>query len=134
MIDDRTRLAHVRDAIDAAQEFTAAGRDAFFSDTKTQFAVVRAIEVIGEAAKKVSEPVRAAYRQVPWKQIASMRDRLIHGYFTVDLDIVWFVIENELQPLRAQVEQMLTELPPVGEDEIINGGSLTPSPPDPPPS
>jgi uncharacterized protein with HEPN domain len=112
MIDDRTRLLHIRGSIDHALEFTAEGRDAFFADAKTQHAVVRALEVIGEAVKGISEPIQEAHPEVPWRQIAAMRDRLIHGYFTVDLKIVWSVVENELRPLRQKVETILQQLPP----------------------
>lgn len=110
MIDDPTRLRHMRDAIDQAADFTRDGREAFFTDAKTQFAVVRALEVIGEAVKGVSGALCSTHPEVPWRQIASMRDRLIHGYFTVDLNIVWSVVERELAPFRAMIESLLNEL------------------------
>jgi uncharacterized protein with HEPN domain len=111
MIDDRARLQHIRDAIDAALEFVAAGRDAFFADRKTQYAVERAVERIGEAVKGISGQLQDTNPEVPWRQIASMRDRLIHGYFIVDLNVVWLVVENDLRPLRQQVEAILQKLP-----------------------
>src|SRR5580658_8210510 len=104
MIDDRTRLTHIRDAIDAALDFTKVGRDAFFAVLKTQYAVIRAIEVIGESVKGISEAIQSANPAVPWRQIASTRDRLIHDYFSVDLKVVWAVVENELRPLWQKVD------------------------------
>ena len=123
MIDDRTRLTHIRDSIDHALAFTAEGRDAFFADLKTRHAVVRALEIIGEAVKGISESVQNTNAAVPRRQIASMRDRLIHGYFTVDLKIVWFVVENELRPLREQVETILQQLPPDPESSPAPDGN-----------
>jgi uncharacterized protein with HEPN domain len=111
MIDDRSRLVHFRDAIDAALEFAAAGRETFLTDRKTRFAVERAIEMIGEAVKGISGPFQDAHADVPWRQIASMRDRLIHGYFIVDLKVVWLVVERDLPPLRRQVEGLLQQFP-----------------------
>jgi uncharacterized protein with HEPN domain len=66
-----------------------------------QDAVVRNLEVIGEAVKKIPDDVRDSHRDIPWKKIAGLRDILIHEYFGVNMNIVWDVIENKLQPLKA---------------------------------
>ncbi len=89
MKDDRVYLLHIRDAIRGVLRYTAGGREAFFSDEMTQDAVVRKLEVIGEATKHLSEPFRSAHPEVPWKRMAGMRDKVIHEYFGVDLTIVW---------------------------------------------
>lgn len=65
-----------------------------------QDAVVRNLEVIGEAVKKIPDDVRDIYKEIPWKKIAGLRDILIHEYFGVNMNIVWDVIENKLQPLK----------------------------------
>lgn len=70
--------------------------EAFLLDIKTQDAVIRNIEIVGEAAKGVSDRLRNANPQVPWRSMAGMRDRLIHQYFGVNLDIVWQVVSCEL--------------------------------------
>jgi uncharacterized protein with HEPN domain len=108
--DDRVYLLHALDAIDAIIEYTADGRDAFFSDRKTQDAVVRNVEIIGQAVKGLSEDARALEPTVPWRQIAGMRDKLIHEYFGVDLALVWDVVERELPALRPRVEEMIRRL------------------------
>ncbi|MDD5673113.1 MAG: DUF86 domain-containing protein [Chitinivibrionales bacterium] len=71
----------------------------FFQDTKTQDAVVRNIEILGEAAGNVSEKFKAANSAVPWSNIIGMRNRLIHGYFGVNLDVVWSVAQDDLPKL-----------------------------------
>ncbi len=61
----------------------------FSQDNKTQFAVIRALEIVGEASKKIPDHIKVLYPDVPWREIAGMRDKLIHDYFGVDIDVVW---------------------------------------------
>jgi uncharacterized protein with HEPN domain len=105
--DERLYLDDIVRAIDRILEYTAEGRDAFFADSRTQDAVIRNLEVIGEAIRGVSPATRAHHPAVPWKQIAGTRDRVIHGYFTVDLEIVWEIVEKELAGLRRLVAAMV---------------------------
>jgi uncharacterized protein with HEPN domain len=106
--DERLFLEDLREAIERISSYTAAGRDAFFSDVRTQDAVVRNIEIMGEAAKNVSEATRRAHPEIPWRQIAGTRDRVIHGYFRVDLLIIWEIVERELPSLREKVAALLS--------------------------
>jgi uncharacterized protein with HEPN domain len=78
--------------------------DAFLGDTKTQDAVIRNLEIIGEATKNLSSELRAKYPDLPWKGMAGVRDRLIHDYFGVNLDIVWQIITAELPEVVVKVE------------------------------
>lgn len=110
MKDDRAYLLHILDSIGRMFEYTIEGKDAFFSDTKTQDAVVRNLEIIGEAVKRVSSGIRDENRDIPWKQIAGMRDRLIHDYFGVDLKLVWAVIEKELRPLERKIQLIVQRM------------------------
>lgn len=105
--DERLYLAETSGAIDRALRYTASGREAFFEDPMIQDAVVRNLEIMGEAVKGLSETIRTSHPQVPWKKIAGMRDRVIRGYFHVDLDIVWEVVEKELPRLRQQLTAIL---------------------------
>ncbi len=82
----------------------------FSQDKKTLNAVVRSLEVIGEAAKRVPESLRKKYPKLPWKEMARMRDKLIHGYFGVDVEIVWKVVKDEMPPLKPSIEQVLKDL------------------------
>jgi uncharacterized protein with HEPN domain len=90
----------MRDAMDRIHRYTTGGRAAFFADPMVQDSVIRNLEVMGEAVRQVSATTRAAHPEIPWKQIAGTRDRVIHGYFTVDLEIVWEIVEAELPRLR----------------------------------
>jgi uncharacterized protein with HEPN domain len=94
--DERTYLLHAIAAIDAIQSYTTEGREAFFADGKTQDAVIRNIEIIGQAVKGISGDTRALDTAAPWRQIAGMRDKLIHEYFGVDLALVWDAVERSV--------------------------------------
>ena len=104
---DRLYLGHVLEAIDAIADFTRDGKTAFMTDRKTQSAVIRQIEVIGEAVKQLSESLTRSAPDVPWKLIAGTRDRLIHAYFKVDLEAVWSMVADDLPALKQQVEAIL---------------------------
>jgi uncharacterized protein with HEPN domain len=108
--DERAYLLHAIEAIDAISSYTVDGCEAFFSDGKTQDAVIRNIEIIGQAVKGISDDTRALEPGVPWRQIAGMRDKLIHEYFGVDLVLVWDVVERELPVLRPQLEKLSRRL------------------------
>ena len=71
--------------------------------------MIRWIEIIGEAARGLTEELRQAYPEVPWRQMVAMRNVLIHGYFDIDVDLVWSVAENDLPKLAAQVRAILEE-------------------------
>jgi len=104
---ERLYLTDARDAIDRILSYTTTGRDGFLSDRMLQDAVVRNLEIIGEAVKHVTADTRAKRPDVPWSAIAGMRDRLIHDYFRVDLNIAWDVVANDLAPLRAALNTLL---------------------------
>ena len=84
--------------------------DGFENDSKTQDAIIRNIEVIGEAAKHLSDDIRQKYHNVPWKEIAGTRDRLIHGYFGVNLDIIWEIATIDLPKLKSDFEEIRNKI------------------------
>ncbi len=82
----------------------------FLNDRKTRKAVVKNIEIIGEAAKNVPDDIKACHPDIEWRVIAGMRDRLVHGYFGIDYEIVWEVVGNRLIGLRGSVREILVEI------------------------
>ncbi|OYR54007.1 HepT-like ribonuclease domain-containing protein [Halorubrum halodurans] len=103
-------LDDILDAVEKILRFTnGMDYEAFVEDEKTVDAVLRNFEVIGEAAKNVPDDIRHEYSTVPWSEMAGMRDKLIHGYATVELWIVWTTIEEELPTLETQVESVRAE-------------------------
>jgi uncharacterized protein with HEPN domain len=82
----------------------------FLQDSRTQDAVVRNLEVLGEATRRIPPDIRERYPEIPWAQIVGLRNRLIHGYFLVDYGIVWEIVQNELPPLREKLEQIAREV------------------------
>ena len=110
MKDDSVYLRHILDAAKRIHDYTQDGQTAFLADTKTQDAVVRNIEIIGEAVKNLSAALRAAHTDIPWKSIAGMRDEVIHHYFGVELDTVWHVVQLRLPVFVKQVERILAGL------------------------
>lgn len=107
MRDDRFYLLHIRDCAERIAAYTSGGHDAFLADWKTQDAVMRNLEIIGEAVKQLSDSLKSAHPDIPWKQIAGMRDVLIHHYFGVKLDTVWNVAEAHLPILHQKVHELL---------------------------
>jgi uncharacterized protein with HEPN domain len=81
----------------------------FENDFRINFAVVRALEIIGEAAKRLPDDLRQRYPDIPWKGMAGMRDRIIHGYDNVDLQIVWDVVKRDIPHIKPKIERILID-------------------------
>ena len=106
----RHMLDHASEAVDMAQDRT---RDDLDTDRQLNLALVRLLEVIGEAASRVPPEERARHPDIPWPEIVSVRNRLIHGYDTVDFDILWQIITKDLPPLIDDLEKLI---PPENQD------------------
>ena len=109
--DDITRLKHIRDAAQKAINFVKdKERDNLDNDEMLYLALVRLIEIIGEAANNISEFYQQKYSDIPWRKIIGMRNRIVHAYFDVDLDIVWQVVKYDLSPLLKEINKAIKEL------------------------
>ncbi len=118
MRDHRLYLRDIFAAMVAIQEFIQEmDFETFVSDDKTASAVLRKLEIIGEATKNVSEEIRREYPQVPWRQMAGMRDRLIHSYFGVDYLLVWETVKSQIPLLQPVIMQILRHLEEKTVDE-----------------
>jgi uncharacterized protein with HEPN domain len=106
--DDSVYLKHIRDAIRKIEGYTKGVRRATFEkNTLIQDAVIRQIEIIGEATKRLSNPVKEQNPQIPWQDIAGMRDKLIHDYFGVDVEKVWLTVQLDIPALKNSVNKIL---------------------------
>ena len=106
--DDSIRLQHMLDAAKESEFFVKdKTRDDLDSDRKLVLALVKSVETIGEAASKISEECQKNLSQIPWADIIGMRNRLIHAYFEINLDILWKTLIEDLPPLIADLERIL---------------------------
>ncbi len=109
--DPSIRIQHMLDHAREAREMTAdTTRDSFDHDRMLTLAVTRLLEIVGEAASKVPQEIREGHDEIPWRAMISMRNRLIHGYDNIDLDILWVVVSEELSSLIEQLETLLREV------------------------
>lgn len=110
MSSPRIYLHYLQDILENAAkalEFVQGmSEDEFLEDDKTIFAVIRALEVMGEAAKNVPDNIRNKHKQIPWRDIAGMRDKLIHHYFGVDLKTVWKTINQDIPAIYPKLEDV----------------------------
>lgn len=108
--DYRAYLEDIIEAAGAAREFVAGvDKDGLGKDRRTRDAVVRNLEIIGEAVKKLPTQTKRDHPEVEWKKIAGLRDILVHDYFGIDIDIVWDIVENKLPVLAGQVQRILDD-------------------------
>jgi len=106
--DDRIRLQHMLDAVNEALSFIQGKiRPDLDQERMLVLSLIRELEIIGEAASKVSPETRSQTSAVPWQDITGMRNRLIHAYFDVDLDSVWSTVTKDLPVLKAELQKIL---------------------------
>jgi uncharacterized protein with HEPN domain len=113
---DLPYLQHIADSIATIETYVSGGREVFLSERLIQDAVIRNFEIIGEAASRLSISSRSR-RDTPWRKIIAFRNRLIHGYWSVDPRLVWDVVEKNLPLLKSAVKRRLNEIsaPPPAE-------------------
>jgi uncharacterized protein with HEPN domain len=106
---DTVRLQHMVDAANQAFTFVAEkSRSELESDQLLALALIKLIEIFGEAASKITRETKSQSMEIPWADIIAMRNRLIHGYFDVNLDIIWRTVNEEMPPIARQIESLLS--------------------------
>ena len=110
MKGDRLYLRHILDAINKVDDYVSVGHQVFISSSHWQDAVIRQLEIIGEATKRLSKELCSQHSDIPWRRMAGLRDVLIHDYMGVDINAVWEITQNELPVLKKGIETILKEL------------------------
>lgn len=108
--DPRVYLAHILECAQKIERYTTEGKEHFMSDSMVQDAVLRNLEVIGEATKRLDDAYRKMHPQIPWRAVAGLRDVLIHQYEGVDMDRVWNVVVDALPNLKDAIAELLPAL------------------------
>lgn len=111
--DPRPSLNDILASINKIDDYLAEiayDKDKFFEDAQKQDSVIRRLEVIGEASKRLKNEFKQKFQKIPWKKMAGMRDVLIHGYDQVDLELVWVVVVEDLPALKKPIRQILLSL------------------------
>jgi uncharacterized protein with HEPN domain len=112
-LGDRARAQHILEAITTIERFMdGRSMEDLQTDAMLKFATVKQLEIIGEAASRITPETLAKRPEVPWKKVILMRHVLVHDYYRIDVPTVWSTIQDDLQPLKESIQQLLTELPP----------------------
>ncbi|AET65691.1 HepT-like ribonuclease domain-containing protein [Methanothrix harundinacea] len=109
MREDRRRLLDIAEAIERIEKYASKGREAFEDDELIQNWILHHLQVIGEAARAISEELKDEHDEMPWQQIVGMRHILVHRYFEVDIDLIWSVVEDDVPVLKQQIDLILKE-------------------------
>lgn len=107
MKDDKFYLINILECIEKIESYTKKGKDSFITETLIQDAVIRNFEIIGEATKRISPDLKNTHTNIPWKNIAGLRDVLIHDYLDVDINQVWNIIEFNLKDLKVNLKNII---------------------------
>ena len=110
MKDDRLYVDHILECIRDVVEFTREGKDVFFSDKKTQQAVIRTLQTLAESTQRLSDSLKLRHAEVNWIAIAGFRNVVVHDYLGLDLEQVWEIVVDDIPELKRQIETIRGEL------------------------
>lgn len=111
MRDDTLRFRDMAESLEKIGKYTPAGKDCFIHDELIQVWVVHHLQILGEAARGVSEESQRKYPEIPWGKIIGFRNILVHHYFAINPDQIWAVIEAEIPPLKQELDRILAKNP-----------------------
>ena len=110
-LSDKARLNHILDAINAIEQYTKeVSFEEFTKSSEKTFATVKQLEIIGEAANRITEDTRNLDRDIEWSKIIGLRNILVHDYYIVDHSVIWEIVEDELAKLRLQIEALIKKI------------------------
>jgi uncharacterized protein with HEPN domain len=109
MRNDRERLLDIKEAIENIKKYASHGKDAFINEELVQVWILHHIQILGEAAARLSDEFQECHHDIPWYKIIGMRNILVHDYFGIDIEAVWSVVNNDLPVLYNQVKTLLNE-------------------------
>ena len=109
MRDDTERLRDILEAIERLEKYARQGKTVFEQQELIQTWVIYHLQIIGEAARTTSQEFKARYPEIPWQDASDLRNLIIHEYFRVNLDIIWDIVQNDIPPLKQQIETILQE-------------------------
>ncbi len=108
--DHKIFIEHIIESIELIEQYAAdLTPDKFKENMAMQDAIIRRLEIIGEAVKNIPSGFRTKHSEIPWKQMAGMRDVLIHEYFDIDLSLTWAVVKRELPPVKEKLQKLLSD-------------------------
>ncbi len=110
MRGDKERLLDIKEAIERIEKYISRGKTAFESDELLQIWILHHLQIIGEAARSISSDLKEKYPAIPWVKMIGMRNVLVHSYFGIDINIIWSVIEHDLNELKDQIINVLGEM------------------------
>jgi uncharacterized protein with HEPN domain len=108
--DDRLYLIHIQEAIERIEEYTEDGKEVFFTDRKTQDAVLRNLHTLAESSQRISTILKEQYPQVDWRILSAFRNVVVHDYLGISLNRVWDIVENDLPHLKKSIAAILKML------------------------
>ncbi len=109
MRDDTERLQDMLEAIERLEKYTNQGKTVFEQQELIQTWVIYHLQIIGEAARAISQEFKSRHNEIPWRDASDLRNLIIHEYFRVNLDIIWDIVQNDIPPLKRQIEAILQQ-------------------------
>jgi uncharacterized protein with HEPN domain len=107
MRDDNERLQDIIEAIEQLEKYSRQGKTVFKQQELIQIWIIYHLQIIGEAARVISQEFKARYPEIPWRDVSDLRSLIIHEYFRVNLDIIWDIVQNDIPPLKQQIQAIL---------------------------